>query len=85
MMSTYSNPSVREEKRKWAEEVMQNVVPRYLVHENDRIRPDSQMKEILISDKVRIKIGSQLQKTRRKEIIDFLQKNVDIFAESTNT
>lgn len=84
MMSTYSSTSAREARKRRAEEVMQNRIPGNLLHQSNKKKLDSKMKEVAISNKVKIRVGSQLQEDKKEDIIKFLQRNIKIFAENSN-
>lgn len=68
-----------------AAKIMQNPVPKYMKKEEEKIEPGSQIEEITLGDNVPIGIGSQLSNERRRDMIELLRKNINIFTESPNT
>lgn len=85
MMSTYSSQSASDARKRRADKVMQNIVPGYLLQESDKVEPTSQTKEVSTSEKVKVIIGLQLEKNKKEEIVKFLQRNINIFVEHSNT
>lgn len=64
---------------------MQNLTPKYMMQETERIKPRSHTDEVSLVNRVKVKIGMQLRHDKKKEMIRLLQENIHIFTESSNT
>lgn len=73
MMSTYSSRSAIEARKKWEKEIIQNITPKYMLREEERVVPASHTEEIILNTNVRVRIGAQLKDSEKKEVVELRQ------------
>lgn len=81
MTSMYSSEKASIARRTWSEEIMQNLVPRYILRTEEKVEPTSQVEELKLEGKLKVWIGSQLNVEQKEKIGSLLLKNINNFAE----
>lgn len=60
---------------------MQSTIPRYILKNEEKEEAASQVEEMAIGDKIKIKINFQLTNDHKKKLRSLLQENINNFTE----